>query len=546
MAASFLSSSPNLVGGGYVVLDTRYMRSSAQLAYPSVFINTENALNSYLPIFPILRSIISGQAAALSQFVNYLHSMGIINVEPTAQGIKELSTLIRQALNNGDALREAAAKQQDGQMAKIQETIDNSIRQESFNRKFEEAMVQEIGNSINDDTVVITQEMLRTAFERTREKIVFNFMPQISQYIENTFSTQEIYDQLETYLPVGLFFDEQGFNSFVSGKLDKNMLARKNGLKQAIKKSLGSSVKSVYKAWRIQESLQAFFMNGFGSNNSRQVGQEKNRATTSTKIVTEKIEGFPEIIKRVSTSKTFVQNKDDAFATFQSKMANIDKEITLRVHISSKYRHLFAGGKAGLGAIADRVRDIELESSGSIGPKYYLIEQVFKDSKFSGNISSLRFAINNLASSSLYSSSGNKANLERQLASLFSAYMFNATFEDMTAQDLVGENASYNNTDIYLFDVNGYYFTLGEICEQYLLKLSSAEISEFVKVSITPDTSQLISQHGGRVTIIKKPHNGFEGYSQKDWDDVRDLIESRTKMDIFSFNFYNFLSDLNI
>ena len=513
---SFLSNGINFVDGGYVLLATNYMRNYVTFRSPQVDL-ANRSMSPSLPIISMLRSIIRGQEAALSHFIRYLSSIGLKGVDTSAQGIKDLSDQLRMALNNYSRIANFANEDVRNRLNDIQTNIDQTIRERNFIKVFEDNLSALILQNVKKDTATITQAMLKDAFTKTREQLVLQFLPNLHQIVNSEMDAEAITRKLNTYLPLNLFFNEENFNNFTEGKFKTDILNKRNGMKKAIKETLGKEMTSRYVPWEIQEYIEAFFLDSIGAASTKQTGRDKTRKTTYNQIVTSEL-ATGEEIRKVIQVDGMAQDKDDAFATFKIKLDELNKEMNLRVHISAKFRHIFQGRDYDINdsKISNQIFGMDLESKGGMPSKYLMLERVFAESGMSNQLKSLRFAINNMANDSLLRGSSNKDSLEKQLSSLFSAFMFNATFKDMTADDLLGSNASFSNADLYILDVNGFYFTLGEICEQYIQKILYLDMDSLVKVNISPATTNFVSRNG-KYVVGFHPLKGFSGYSQGDW-----------------------------
>lgn len=147
------------------------------------------------------------------------------------------------------------------------------------------------------------------------------------------------------------------------------------------------------------------------------------------------------------------------------------------------------------------------------------------------SLENIRFAINNLSQSSLLRT--NKENIEKALAGYFAAFMFNATFEQL-------KKVTKGRRNIYIFDVDGNFFTLAQISRKVAAQLSreKSSLSIISPVKIIPPSNLVADRVKGTLTMLDKQ----PPYATKDWADVRAFIEQQTQIKRVTMNLRAFMT----
>lgn len=214
----------------------------------------------------------------------------------------------------------------------------------------------------------------------------------------------------------------------------------------------------------------------------------------------------------------------------------------ITVQISSKLYGVWKSGEEGYGGsrTSSGLSNLRLEGGANAYTRLFQLQQTLSSFNTYGawkDWDRLRFGIVNLAPNSLIQ--GNVHTMERLLAMYFSAFMFNDSYSNL-ANSLPQTGSSV----IYIFDVNGQFFTLGEICGLLLNQIvdeQRGDLTNRIKVKITPTTSSYVADEesgamhiGGSDAAPKNPP-----FTPDDWYDVRNRILQQTKISAVKFDLRN-------
>lgn len=203
----------------------------------------------------------------------------------------------------------------------------------------------------------------------------------------------------------------------------------------------------------------------------------------------------------------------------------------ITVQISSKLYGVRKSGKEGYGgsSTSSGLSNLRLEDGANAYTRLFQLQQTlssFNTYGASKDWERLRFGLVNLASDSLIK--GNVHTMERLLAMYFSAFMFNDSYSNL-ANSLPQTSSSV----IYIFDVNGQFFTLGEICSLLLNQMvdeQRGDLTNRVKVKITPSTSRHVADAKTGAMYVGGDSNAaskggtYPPFTPNDWYDVRNRI----------------------
>lgn len=222
-----------------------------------------------------------------------------------------------------------------------------------------------------------------------------------------------------------------------------------------------------------------------------------------------------------------VQNKQDAVWN----QNQIDTGSDIRVIFSTK-AYGFRGKQGNIeeiirSSLVRGLNELKLQEPGS----FYSRLQQLNRTLDRRSLENIRFAINNLSQSSLLRT--NKENIEKALAGYFAAFMFNATFNQLKRVTKGGRN-------IYIFDVDGNFFTLAQISRKVAAQLSKekSSLSIISPVKIIPPSNLIADRVKGTFTMLDKQ----PPYSTKDWAAVRAYIEQQTQIKRVTMNLRAFMT----
>lgn len=224
-----------------------------------------------------------------------------------------------------------------------------------------------------------------------------------------------------------------------------------------------------------------------------------------------------------------VSGKDDAIWDYIDFAPQLDN-LKIRIHISTKLYGIRStkGGKAESSGLSV----VNLEGSGKAIYRYQELEKLLSQSTDKKTYQRIVFGINNLAKDSLLEGSAHIKKYENILAMFFAAFMFNSSMDELTNNFSAG-NDTYN---IYLFNLNGEYYTLSEICERLLILTARRPdtFSSYIRTTISPAPSYVADWASGQMFIggqIKNPV-----FTQNQWNAVRTEIENATVFSTTTLN----------
>ena len=111
--------------------------------------------------------------------------------------------------------------------------------------------------------------------------------------------------------------------------------------------------------------------------------------------------------------------------------------------------------------------------------------------------------------------------------------MFNATFQQL-------KKTTKGKRNIYIFDVDGNFFTLAQISRKVAAQLSreKSSLSIISPVKIIPPSNLVADKVKGTLTMLNKQ----PPYATKDWADVRAFIEQQTQIKRVTMNLRTFMT----
>lgn len=246
--------------------------------------------------------------------------------------------------------------------------------------------------------------------------------------------------------------------------------------------------------------------------------------------------------RHTGIDRTRIVRVADIDGTYLQEVQNKQDSVWNQEHIGSDIRVVFstkAYGFRGKGEDVEEVvrsslvrglNELKLQEPGSFYSRLQELNRTL-DRK---SLENIRFVINNLSQSSLLRT--NKENIEKALAGYFAAFMFNATFKQLTKVT----KGTQRGRNIYIFDVDGNFFTLAQISRKVAAQLSKekSSLSIISPVKINPPSDLIADKVKGTLTMLDKQ----PPYATKDWADVRAFIEQQTQIKRVTMNLRAFMT----
>lgn len=237
--------------------------------------------------------------------------------------------------------------------------------------------------------------------------------------------------------------------------------------------------------------------------------------------------------------RTRIVQVADIDGTYMQEVQNKQDSVWNQSRIKSDIRVVFSTKAYGFRGKDENVEEVvrsslvrglnelKLQEPGS----FYSRLQELNRTLNRESLENIRFVINNLSQSSLLRT--NKENIEKALAGYFAAFMFNATFEQL-------KKVTKGRRNIYIFDVDGNFFTLAQISRKVAAQLSreKSSLSIISPVKIIPPSNLVADRVKGTLTMLDK----LPPYSAKDWADVRAFIEQQTQIKRVTMNLRAFMT----
>ncbi len=515
----------NAYKNGYYIADTDLMN----LLWGGQTISMNSLDESQVDIESIdsfgvsfLREVESSQNRAIELWLKQLESNGILKVKKKdGNTIKNCYDTLRQL---GGVIDANPLRQEDTDEELIK-YIQNTKKRYDIPLMVKNAILDNINNgviTIRKETLSFNQKAIQKIIDDVYNKIADNILSD-NRILSN--DNAQLKKRLLAALKQNIQFTDN-LMAILRNKSNKFQVKtdKKNRtaiLRKGQRKGLTGLLLDSYdlKDFNIVEYVTAAIGDALGGKGVR-----------TGDSLTRKIQIVDQITGAITTQ--MVAGKDDALWTFVNKLKK-GKEYEVRVHISSK----LYGLRSDSGNLSSRsFNAIQLERSGSASMRYQELKKLLNTNLGQDVYNKIIFGINNLAKDSILSTTSNVQKYEQILSVFFAAFMFDTSITEL-ADNFKKGNDVYN---IYLFEVNGQYYSLAEICHNILVVLQNMQgsLSSYVKVNITPGESQMADAHSGAMIINGEIINPtIEGpFSVAQWQAVKRAIEDSTNFSTTTIN----------